>query len=272
LAAKPSRIVSLSPAVTEMILALGGESAVVGVTRYCIVPERQPPVARVGGVLDPDYERITSLHPDLVLVPYLANRELPDKLEGLGLTVVVLNPEGLDYLPKDFRLAGRAIGHVDKGEQLAGQFEQLRALVKRRLQAVPKEQKPTAVMLYGDTLLAPTAEGFAGQLLAEGGATNVVQTNGRAWVELSAEGLLKLNPQMIFLVRDSTKVVWPPADQPALQGLSAVQKGKVVDLPESLFIRPGALQGTALWAMARALHPALFPEANADEAMQAASK
>ncbi|MGA2053586.1 MAG: ABC transporter substrate-binding protein, partial [Opitutales bacterium] len=267
LTAKPERIISLSPAITEMVLAIGGEKELVGVTRYCTVPERIPPVVRVGGLLDPDYEEMVALRPDLVLAPNLASPQLLERLESLGLTVVVMNPEGLDNLPRDFRLLGQATGRDDKGEALATQFQDLRALARARLQSLPADQRPTAVIIYAPDLLAPSPKAFAGQLLEEAGARNVVPAGGTAWQELTPEALLKLDPAIVFLVRDPGSGPWPPPDQPALQGLSAVRKGRVVDLPESLFLRPGALQGEALWTLAHELHPDLFPETTSLEAL-----
>jgi len=269
LAAKPERIVSLSPAITEMVLALGGGDELVGVTRYCTVPERDPPIARIGGLLDPDYEGMVALRPDLVLAPNLASPQLLERLSSLGLTVVVLSPEGLDNLPKDLRLTGQATGREEKGETLARQFEKLEALVGARLQDLPPEGRPTAIMIYGPDLLAPGPAAFAGQLLTEAGARNVVAAGATAWQELSPEALLQLNPQVIFLVRDTTTEAWPPASQPALRGLAAVQHGHVVDLPESLFERPGPLLGEALWTLAHDLHPDRFPESASGDAFKA---
>jgi iron complex transport system substrate-binding protein len=267
IAAPPKRIISLSPAITEMVLAAGGDEELVGVTRYCTVPDREPPVARVGGLLDPDYEQMAALKPDLVLAPNLAGPQLLERLESLGFTVVVFNPEGLDNLPKDFRLMGEATGWDEKSNALAAQFEKLRTLAQARLQGVPMEKWPTAVIIYGPDLLAPAPGAFAGQLLQAAGARNVVPAGGTAWQELSPEALLKLNPEIIFLVRDATTDPWPPTSQPALQALTAVQKGRVVDLPGSLFLRPGALQGEALWLLAHDLHPKQFPETSSREAL-----
>ena len=266
LAARPERILSLSPAITEMVLALGDGDALVGVTRYCTVPDRDPPIARIGGLLDPDYERIVALRPDLVLAPNLASPQLLERLTSLGLTVVVLSPEGLDNLPKDFRLTGKATGREEKGEALARQFEQLEALVGTRLKELPSKLWPTAIIIYGPDLLAPGPAAFAGQLLTEAGARNVVPAVGNAWQELSPEALLQMNPEVIFLVRDTTTEPWPSAEQPALLGLAAVQHGRVVDLPESLFERPGPLLGAALWTLAHDLHPDRFPEGISGEA------
>jgi iron complex transport system substrate-binding protein len=267
LAEKPQRLVSLSPAITEMILAVGDGDALVGVTRYCTVPDKDPPIARVGGVLDPDYEHIVALRPDLVLLPNLASPQLLERMESLGLTVVVFSPEGIDNLPRDLRLAGQATGRDDQGEALARQFEDLRALVRARLHDLTAEHRPTAAILYGPDLLASSPEGFAGQLLDEAGARNVVPVGPLAWPELTPEALLRLDPEVIFLVRDSTTESWPPASQPALHALAAVRKGRVVDLPESLFQRPGPLLGEALWTLARALYPSRFPETTASEAL-----
>lgn len=268
LAAKPERIVSLSPAITEMVLALGGGDALVGVTRYCTVPDRDPPIARIGGLLDPDYEQMVALRPDLVLAPNLASPQLLERLTSLGLTVVVLSPEGLDNLPKDFRLTGQATGREEKGEALATRFEKLEALARARLNDLPPEGRPAAIMIYGPDLLAPGPAAFAGQLLTEAGARNVVPAGGTAWQELSPEALLKLNPEVIFLVQDTTTESWPPAQQPALRALTAVQNGRVVDLPEYLFERPGPLLGEALWTLAHDLHPDRFPEASSGDALK----
>ena len=268
LVAKPQRIVCLSPAITEMVLALGGGNELVGVTRYCTVPERDPPIARIGGLLDPDYEHMVAVRPDLVLVPNLASPQLLERLASLGMPVVVLSPEGLDNLPKDFRLAGAATGREEKGEGLARQFEKLEALARARLKDLPPEGRPTAIIIYGPDLLVPGPGAFAGQLLTEAGARNVAPSSGTAWQELTPEALLRLNPAVIFLVRDSTAEAWPPTQQPALHGLAAVQHDRVVDLPESLFERPGPLLGEALWTLAHALHPDSFPELSSGDALK----
>ncbi len=259
LPAAPHRIVSLSPAITELVLAVGGGAELVGVTRYCTVPEREPPIARVGGVLDPDYERIVALHPELVLIPNLADGQMLNRLQSLGLRVVVFYPEGLDNFVRDADLAGRALAHEATAEALTRQFTTERALVHARLASPSPAARPTAALLYGGDLLAPGPAGFAGQLLDEAGARNVVPAAAKAWLQLTPESLLQYNPDFIFLVRESL-AAWPPATQPALRNLAAVRAGRVIELPENLFEHPGPTQGEALWRLARALHPERFPE------------
>src|SRR5690554_116180 len=62
----PARIVSLAPNVTEILFALGAGERVVGVTRYCDYPPAATRIARIGGMLDPDFEAMMAARPDLV--------------------------------------------------------------------------------------------------------------------------------------------------------------------------------------------------------------
>ena len=63
-----NRIVSLSPNITEILFALGLGESVVGVTRFCLYPPEAQEKKKVGGFIDPNYEAIAALQPDLVLV------------------------------------------------------------------------------------------------------------------------------------------------------------------------------------------------------------
>ena len=67
-AAKGQRIVSLVPAVTEMLFAVGAGAQVVGVSSYDHFPPEVEKLPKVGALIDPDTERILSLRPDLVVV------------------------------------------------------------------------------------------------------------------------------------------------------------------------------------------------------------
>jgi iron complex transport system substrate-binding protein len=261
LPAAPRRIVSLSPAITDLVVAVGAGDELAGITRYCTAPAGHADIARVGGLDDPDYERILALQPDLVLVPSLKDPALLNKLEVLGLRVVVMHAEGLDHLGPDFQLVGQATGREASGDALARQWGTLRDLVHRRLRGAPR---PSAIVIYGPGLLAPGPEGFAGQLLDEAGASNVVPAGSTAWQELAPEALLRLDPAVIFIVSDDT-APWPAT--PALRNLTAVRAGQVIRVPTSLFMKPGPEQGEALWLLARSLHPALFPEGSAETAV-----
>src|SRR5205814_9439610 len=83
-AAPPQRIVSLIPSVTEMLFAIGEGKRVVGVSSYDEYPPEVKGLPRVGGLLDPNVERLLSLKPDLVVL-YQTQNELKQRLDRAGI-------------------------------------------------------------------------------------------------------------------------------------------------------------------------------------------
>lgn len=256
--ATPRRIVSLSPAATDILeISLNAHAEVAGVTRYCHIPaEDEKRVARVGGVVDPDYERILALQPDLVIAPWLADKTLQEKLQALGLPVVVLHPEGLQGVLDDLRMLGQATGHAAAGEATAKKIDDIRALTASRWGSVPENQRPRVLIRMGDTSPAPGS--YVDDLLTAAGGRNVLLRGSKAWVEVSSEGALQLAPNVIV------DILEPDSPAPAM-GLekSAADGGvRVVTISAGdEFYRPGPSVGVALWELARVLDPTQFPEA-----------
>jgi iron complex transport system substrate-binding protein len=256
LAAAPRRIISLSPAATDVLVKVGANAKLVGVTRYgdnpAIVESR---VQRLGGVLDPDYEGIVALKPDLVVTPLLADKSMQEKLSALGLTFIVLHPEGLAGVLADIRLVGRATGHDEQGEETAKNIEAVRALVMTRWKAVPEEKRPRVLIRMEDNSPAPGS--YVDDLLAAAGGRNVLPRGPKAWVAVSPESVLQLNPDLIV------DIPFPDpsgaSGEPSPKLVGAIPVKTLTD--GKAFYRPGPDVGAALWQLARAIYPALFPEA-----------
>jgi len=84
------RIISLAPSTTEILFTLGLDDRLVGVTRYCDYPAATSEIAKVGGYVDPNYEAIAALAPDLIVL--LKEHKLPERhFRDQGLTVVALS-------------------------------------------------------------------------------------------------------------------------------------------------------------------------------------
>src|SRR5580765_8885571 len=92
--ARPERIVSLVPAVTEMIYAMGDGARVAAVSTYDSFPAEVARLPKVGGLLDPDVERVISLKPDLVIV-YDTQTDLKRQLERAHLPIFPYVHRGL---------------------------------------------------------------------------------------------------------------------------------------------------------------------------------
>ncbi len=101
--APPSRIISLSPATTEILFALGLGPRVVGVTRYCDFPPETASIPKVGGYVDPNYEAITALKPDLAIV-LTSHRDLISALAKLNIPTLVTPHETIEDVHEAIRL------------------------------------------------------------------------------------------------------------------------------------------------------------------------
>ena len=113
LRATPQRIVSLLPSLTETVCELGACERLVGTDRYSNWPAAVRGLPKLGGLEDAQVERIAALKPDLILV---ANApRLIERLESLGLPVLMLIPHSLDDARRVAGIVGAALGDPAAG-------------------------------------------------------------------------------------------------------------------------------------------------------------
>jgi iron complex transport system substrate-binding protein len=130
-AAAPRRIISLVPAVTQMLFAIGGGARLVAVSNYDRDPPEVAHLARVGGLLDPDTERILALRPDLVIV-YQAQHELEQRLTQAHIRYYEYAHKDLANVMATMRALGDVLGTRDAAERVArGIDAKLHAIAER---------------------------------------------------------------------------------------------------------------------------------------------
>ncbi|MES1210835.1 MAG: helical backbone metal receptor, partial [Acidobacteriota bacterium] len=131
----PRRIVALTPSVAETLFALGLGRRVVGVGDYCRFPPEARALPQLGGLFNPNLERIVSLRPNLaVLIP--SERDLGAKLGRLGVPSLIVRNESLADVEQSFRTIAKRCGVPAAGERLAA--EQRRELTPRPLSWKPR--------------------------------------------------------------------------------------------------------------------------------------
>ena len=108
--AEPQRIVSLAPANTEIVFALGLGDKVVGVTTYDDFPAQVSKIAKVGDFTTPNLEAIAAAKPDLVLATTGVQADVIAKLKSLGATVIAIDPQNLQGVYTDIERVGAATG------------------------------------------------------------------------------------------------------------------------------------------------------------------
>ncbi|MEC1178376.1 helical backbone metal receptor [Metasolibacillus meyeri] len=118
---EPKRIISICPAITETLFALGAEEQLVGRTKYCIFPKGQiEKLTAVGGTKQVDVDVIKQLQPDLILAEKEENtEEIVKQLEQIA-PVFVAEVQSIEDGYRLIDTLGMLINRHDKATELVG--------------------------------------------------------------------------------------------------------------------------------------------------------
>ncbi len=264
-AAPPAaRVVSLVPALTEMLFAIGAGPQVVGVSSFDEFPAAVKQLPRVGALLDPDTERILSLRPDMVIV-YGSQSEQERQFQRAGIRTFSYRHGGIDVILRTIRDLGAATGRQAEAAKvtatLTARLNGIRARVagrpRPRVLLVFERQPKTLREIY-----ASGGVGFLNEMLAIAGGRNVFEAVKRESVQPSTEDLLGAAPDVIIEVRARGMLETDGAagDRAwaTLSSLPAVRANRVHVLDGDYLVVPGPRLVEATEAIARTLHPDAF--------------
>ena len=104
----PPTAATVVPNISQEVYAIGAQDFLLGNSNYCTYPEDAKLKPKLGGLLNPDYEKIASFKPDIFLLPLSpTGRAIARRLESVGVRPFFLNPEGLENVAKDILLLGK---------------------------------------------------------------------------------------------------------------------------------------------------------------------
>ncbi len=256
------RIVSIVPAVTEMLFAIGAGPQVVAVSSFDNWPPDARSLTRVGALLDPDIERILRLRPDLVIV-YGTQSEVETKLTRAGIPTFPYVLGGLDNLMATIRRLGPLVGRAAEADQVANRLQARFDAIRAR---VAGTRRPRTLLVFGHepgTLRAIDASGgvgFLSDIVALSGGDNVFGSEKRESVRVGTESILAAAPEVIIDIHyghtlspeqiDRDRAAWN-----TLSAVPAVQMGRVALLVGDQFVVPGPRLADAAEAIADIIHP-----------------
>lgn len=254
-AGEARRIVSLGPATTEALFAIGAGDRLVARSRYCDWPPEAAKLPAVGG-LEPDVEAILELSPDLVVGPSGAwSGRFSETMRGHGVATwfpeEVQSLSGVDAL---ILALGERTGRAAQARDIDRQLDAREGAIEK---AVAGERGPRVLFVAGlAPVVAAGPRSFADDLLRHAGASNVV-TEGGAWPTLGFERVLELDPDVIVdaSVAESGGATRITPQAQGWGGVRAVREGHVVPLADERVLRPGPRIAEGLAVLARALHP-----------------
>ena len=256
----PTRIISVIPAVTEMLFAVGAGPRVVGVGNFDHFPPEVERIERVGALLDPNVERIFALRPDLVVV-YRSQTDLIAQLARAQIPAFVYAHAGLADVTSTLRELGARVGAADRADTLAADIERRIDALRKRYATGPRPKTLVVIGRDGFALrgiYASGGTGFIHDMLMAAGADNVFADTKREAVQATSELILARAPEIVLELRgdpiDATTQAKEVQTWDALASLPAVRNKRVRIIADSRTVIPGPRVADAVELLAEAIH------------------
>jgi iron complex transport system substrate-binding protein len=263
LASPARRIVSISPAATEVAYAVGAGGFVVGDTTYCDYPAAAVSLPKVGGFSSStiSVERIVALKPDLVLTagPRM-HGAVETALAKLGIAVFAYDPTDFDGIARDMNAMGDLAGTGETARVASGAMLAAIGKVRSALTSVPMDRRPTVFWeVYDEPLMTCGAASFPHAVIEAAGGRDIFTDLPGAWPRVSAEEIIRRAPDYIMGADDhgDKLTVAGVMARPGWSTIPAVKAGHIVLLPANIVSRAGPRVAEGVLALARALYPDL---------------
>lgn len=252
LAGVPHRIVSLIPATTELLFAIGAGADLVGRTEWCDYPAAAARVPNLGDGINPNVEAVLASRPDLVVLYNSAqNAAIAGRLRTLGIAAIRLNTDALHDVDRVGRLLGRLTGHVAAADSMAEAFDSTLALVT----APSAARRPKVLLLVWEQPPMTIGRGsFLDELVTRAGGTNLFQDVTATAGTVSIEAVAARDPDLILTTSAGPASF---AGRPEWQVVRAVRERRFLPVSGSEFNRPSPRAPAAIRELARRLREAV---------------
>jgi iron complex transport system substrate-binding protein len=259
----PQRIVSLSPALTETLFAVGAGELIVGNTDFCDYPEAAKSIQKVGGysVDSISVETIVSLKPDLVMAESLIQSATIDALKQANLPVFVSSANSYEDVFNNITTAGKITDHGQEAEELISLMNDRIEKVQEKVKDIPEADRPKVFWeVWDEPLMTIGPNTFLDRLIREAGGINIFSDAPVDYPSISAEEVIKRNPDFIMGPGTMSKKLDTEnlATQPGWGNVNAIVKEQIVLLDDNISSRPGPRIVDAIELIAKALYPELF--------------
>jgi len=262
----PKRIIVANGNAAEMMIAIGAQDEIVGVTQtttnVSYIMDKIPQAENIGDWQVPNIERILSLHPDAVIAYSSYKPKNLDQLTAANITVISLDCYKLATLPSDARTLGILTGRSNEAEVYARMVEDTIAEVTGRVKKIPEDSYPSVYSeSYTDYTVSGPGSGADEQLHLAGGK-NIAADVTTSSAKISTEWVVARKPEYIFKVISSTNLEPFPEIAEALRSrmgwdtIPAVKNDRVYLFANDVEYGPRAYIG--LVYKAQLLHPDEF--------------
>jgi len=232
----PARVISLLPALTESVCALGQCHRLVGVDRYSNWPASVQSLPRMGGGLDVNLEAVVAQRPDLVLMAVSSPGQ--QRLRALGVPVLALEPRTHEDVRRELLTLARVLGLPD--QQAQSVWREMDTALSAAAQSLPAYLRAQRFYVeVGSGPYGASESSFIGQTLGRLGQANILPAAMGPFPQIQGEFVVRSQPDVIVISADSREAL---VQRPGWSQLRAVQQGRICALSPTqadVLMRPG---------------------------------
>ena len=250
------RIVSLSPAATEILFAVGAGDEVVARTDFCNYPQEVSNIFSVGGFDGKAFsmETIVAQDPDLVIATTGMHDHLKKPLEDLGITVFMSNTTDFETLYNEIIQIAELTGNEKTAKKIVSDMKDEIKDVNKKV----KDFEPKTIYweVWNDPYMSIGSKSYINEIISLAGGENIFASIEEGYPTVSEESIIVANPEYIGLPAGEWST---PAEnfyaRAGWENISAVQNKQVIYVTEDLVSRPGPRAALAVKELAGKLYP-----------------
>ncbi|MDR3011749.1 MAG: helical backbone metal receptor [Chitinispirillales bacterium] len=244
--APPSRIISFTPSITEILYELGLGESIVGVTDFCNYPQEAAQKNKIGGHLDRRYETVLRLKPDLAII-LKEQHDLIPFFDKYAIRYITVGSDSIGEILESIQSIASAASVGDRGDSLV---QNLRRRVEKVSSLTSARVGSRVLLTVGRTVgigtitscYAAGSMSFYNELIEIIGGENVLKDIPQSYPSVSAEAIIRLNPDIIIDISSAHSKNPEETycdDWSALKTVAAVKEGKVHCLSGDYLTIPG---------------------------------
>ena len=238
----PQRIVSLSPASTEILFAVGAENQIVAVSDFSDYPPQAQNLPKVGGFDGKtlSLEKILSFNPDFVYLTNVMHNHLIPHFESLNIDYYLSDANSFEQVKNEILQIAKITGHTSTGENIVKEIDSSITKINSQNQLL---QKPTVYWeVWNSPFMSAGNSSFINDLINTAGGINIFQEIAQAYPTVSEETIVAKNPQIIIIPQNSGITVDSVKNRKGWSQIDAVKNDKIF-VVDDLLTRSGARIG-----------------------------
>ncbi len=254
---EPQRVISLAPADTEILFALGVGDRVKGRTDYCSYPEEAAEVESIGTYTSPNTELILSMEPDVIFASDYIDDSIKKQVESTGAKTVVFSANSVEEVQGVILQAGQILNVNEKAKELTDSMDADLKDLQAALSSV-KEKKSLFVDIGSFYSAGPGS--LLADMLDKMDVTNVAADTGEAYPQLSVEAIIEKNPDIYLSLYSTPEELKEVA---GLNELDCIKEDHIVfyealSKEADMIQRPGPRVVEGMRLLAEQIYPDLF--------------